>query len=146
MSKKYIVSLWKEEQEQLRAIISKRDAKAVIVKRAYILLAADSNGEGLPDEQIAKRYQVTVRTIEGIRKRFIEEGFDTVLYGKKRTVFKPRLFDGRTEAHLIALRCSHPPQGHCAWTLHLLKERMITLGYVQSISHEWVRQLLKKMN
>ncbi len=91
------------------------------------------------------RYQVTVRTVEGTGKRF-KEGFDIVLYGKKRTVFKPRLFDIRTEAHLIALRCSPPPQGHCAWTLHLLKEHMITLGYVQSISHEWVRQLLKKIN
>ena len=67
-----------------------------------------------------------------------------MVYGKKRTVFKEKLFDGRVEAHLIALRCSDPPQGYSAWTLHLLKDHMVRLGYVESISHESVRQLLKK--
>jgi transposase len=114
------------------------------VKRAYVLLAADERGEGLCDSEIAHRYKVTVRSVEGIRKRFVEEGFKEVVYGKKRTVFKEKLFDGRVEAHLIALRCSDPPKGHSAWTLQLLANHMVRLGYVESISYESVRQLLKK--
>jgi len=146
MAKKYIVSLSKEEQNELQSIIRDRSlkVKAQVLKRAYMLLAADANTERLADEQIATRYRVTVRTVELLRKRYMEEGLETALRGKARTIFKQKIFDGRTEAHLIALRCSAPPKGHSAWTLHLLKERMISLGYVESISHESVRQLLKK--
>jgi transposase len=144
MVKRYIVSLTAGEQNELREIIRRRNEKAQTVKRAYVLLAADENGEGLPDSEIAKRYKVTIRCIEGLRKRFVENGFSEAVYGKKRTVFKEKIFDGRVEAHLIALRCSDPPQGHSAWTLHLLKDHMVRLGYVESISHESVRQLLKK--
>ena len=108
------------------------------------MLAADENGERMCDREIARCYKVTVRSIEGIRKRFVEEGFCQVVYGKKRTVFKEKLFDGRVEAHLFALRCSAPPKGHSAWTLQLLADHMIRLGYVESISYESVRQLLKK--
>ena len=146
MSKKYIVSLSAEEQQKLQALINKRNAKSEVVKRAYILLSADTNGQQLTDEGIAQRYQVTVRTIEGLRKRFVEEGFTNALYGKKRTLFKEKIFDGRVEAHLIALRCSDPPQGRSCWTLQLLAENMVRLGYVESISYESVRQLLKKMS
>ena len=81
---------------------------------------------------------------ERIDKLIVENGFSEAVYGKKRTVFKEKIFDGRVEAHLIALRCSDPPEGHSAWTLHLLKDHMVQLGYVESISHESVRQLLKK--
>ena len=144
MVKKYIVSLTKGEQKELRGIISRRNERAQAVKRAYVLLAADERGENLCDSEIALRYKVTVRSIEGIRKRFVEEGFSTTVYGKQRTVFKEKLFDGRVEAHLVALRCTDPPKGHSAWTLQLLAGRMIRLGYVESISYESVRQLLKK--
>ena len=144
MSKKYIVSLSAEEQKELRGIISKRNEKAQAVKRAYVLLGADENGKGLCDEEIAGRYQMTVRSIEGIRKRFVEEGLSVVVYGRKRTVFKEKRFDGRVEAHLVALRCAEPPKGHSSWTLQLLADHMIRLGYVESISYESVRQLLKK--
>jgi transposase len=144
MVKKYIVSLTEKEQQELRTLISRRNAKAPAVKRAYVLLSADENGDNLPDSEVAHRYRVTIRTVEGIRKRFVEEGFAQVVQGKKRTVFKEKRFDGRVEAHLIALRCSDPPEGHSAWTLHLLKDHMVRLGNVESISHESVRQLLKK--
>lgn len=144
MVKRYIVSLTAAEQNELQGIIRRRSAKAGVVKRAYVLLAADENGENLVDSEIAQRYKVTIRCIEGLRKRFVEEGFEQVVYGKKRTVFKEKTFDGRVEAHLVALRCSDPPEGHSAWTLHLLKDHMVRLGYVESISHESVRQLLKK--
>lgn len=146
MAKKYVVALNKEEQKELQAIIHNRSlkVKAQVLKRAYILLAADEIGEHLSDNKIARQYKVPVRTVELLRKRYVEEGFHHVLYGKPRSIFKHRTFDGRTEAHLIALRCSDPPKGHSGWTLHLLKERMIALGYVESISHETVRQMLKK--
>jgi hypothetical protein len=144
MVKRYIVSLTEGEQNELQDVIRRRNEKAQAVKRAYVLLAADENGEGLPDSEIAKRYKVTIRCIEGLRKRFVENGFSEAVYGKNRTVFKEKTFDGRVEAHLIALRCSDPPQGHSARTLHLRKDQMVRLGYVESISHESVRQLLKK--
>jgi hypothetical protein len=144
MVKKYIVSLTRKEQAELRSVVSRRNEKAQAVKRAYVLLAADENAENLCDSEIALRYHLTIRTIEGIRKRFVEEGFSQVVYGKKRTVFKEKLFDGRVEAYLIALRCSDPPKGHSAWTLQLLAGQMVRLGYVESISYESVRQLLKK--
>ena len=145
MSKKYMVSLREEEQKELRIIIGKRNEKAQAVKRAYVLLGADENGEGLFDTEIARRYKVTVRCIEGIRKRFVEQGYSTVLYGKKRTVFKEKTFDGRVEAHLVALRCAEPPEeGHSAWTLQFLADHMVRLRFVESISYESVRQMLKK--
>lgn len=144
MVKRYIVSLTAAEQNELQDIIRRRNAKAQVVKRAYVLLAADENGENLVDSAIAHCYKVTTRCIEGLRKRFVEEGFEQVVYGKKRTVFKEKTFDGRVEAHLVALRCTDPPEGHSAWTLHLLKDHLVRLGYVESISHESVRQLLKK--
>lgn len=144
MTKKYIVSLTEAERKELKVLLSRRNEKAQAVKRAYVLLSADENGENLCDSEIAGRYKVTVRCIEGLRKRFLENGFSEAVYGKKRTVFKEKTFDGRVEAHLVALRCSDPPQGHSAWTLHLLKDHLVCLGYVESISHESVRQLLKK--
>jgi transposase len=144
MVKRYIVSLTEAEQTELQDLIGRRNEKAQAVKRAYVLLAADEKGDNLADSAIAQRYKVTIRCIEGLRKRFVEEGLKQVVYGKKRTVFKEKTFDGRVEARLIALRCSQPPQGHSAWTLHLLKDHLICLGYVESISHESVRQLLKK--
>src|SRR3954453_23937634 len=108
--KKYIISLTTSEQQELKVLIGKRNEKAEVAKRAYVLLAADENGVHLSDAHIAERYQLTTRCIEGLRKRFIEEGFSSVVYGKKRTVFKDKLFDGRVEARLIALRCSDLPR------------------------------------
>src|SRR3712207_1715938 len=122
MVKKYIVSLTKAEQKELKGIISKRNEKAQAVKRAYVLPAADENGEGLCDSEIALRYKITVRSVEGLRQRFVEEGFYPTVYGKKRTAFKEKLSRGRGEAHLVALRCSTPPQGHSARTLQLLAD------------------------
>jgi hypothetical protein len=144
MVKKYIVTLAKEERKELRSLISRRNANAQAVKRAYVLLAADEKSENLCDSEITRRYKVTVRAVEGMRKRFVEDGFSQVVSGKKRTVFKEKLFDGRVEAHLVALRCSDPPKGRSAWTLQLLADHMVRLGYVESISYESVRQLLKK--
>jgi transposase len=145
MQKIYHVDLSKAEQKELSEIISKRAVQSESVKRAYVLLAADRNGEKRwKDEQIASTYQVSQRTVERIRERFVMDGVQTVLKGKAREYKGVRVFDGEVEAKLIALRCSDPGEGHNHWTLRLLSDKMVELEYVESISHESVRQMLKK--
>jgi transposase len=144
MAKKYRVTLSEEEQTQLKDIIHKRSEKSVQVKRSYILLAADENGEGLNDEAIRVRYRVGLRTVERIRELFVVEGLAAALQGKKRSVYKEKVFDGRVEAHLVALRCSDPPTGYQQWSMRLLAQQMVELQYVEHMSHESVRQVLKK--
>jgi hypothetical protein len=146
--KRYIVTLSDEEQEQLRAIIDKRSSKSQIVKRAFVLLSLDENriGGRLSDKEIRERYLVGQRMIEHLRQRFVMESFDIALNGKKRTKFKEKTFDGRVEAKLVVLRCSDAPEGRQKWSLRLLAETMEEMGEVASISHESVRQILKKTN
>ena len=145
MNKKYGVTLTDQEQEKLQALIKRGREQAVSVKRAYILLAADENGEKCwTDEQICETYHVGLRTVERLRQRLVEEGVEKALEGKKREVFKEPVLDGKVEAHLIALRCSDPPLGSAKWSLRLLSEQMVKLEYAEHISHESVRQLLKK--
>jgi len=147
MGKKYRVTLTAAEQQSLQELIARRSAKALVVKRAYLLLAADENGpQQWNDVQISSTYHVGVRTVERARQRFVEDGFEIAVYGKPREVYSEKVFDGEVEAHLVALRCSDPPAGHARWTLHLLADRMVELNYVPGISHESVRQLLKKTN
>jgi transposase len=148
MRRKYFVTLTKQEQTQLREIISKRSSKSVIVKRAYVLLALDENNPSgrKSDEEIRSSYQVAQRTIERLRQRFVEDGFEIALNGKKQTCFKEKSFDGRVEAELVTLRCSDAPDGYEHWTLRLLAETLAENKVVESISHETVRQILKKTN
>ena len=145
MAKIYRVTLSEAEQNLLKEIIRKRDSKSLQVKRSYILLAANENGEHLADQLISQRYQVSIRSIERLRERFVEEGLAVALQGKKRTVYKEKLFDGRVEAQLVALRCSAPPSGYQQWSMRLLAEKMVELQYVEHMSHESVRQVLKKI-
>lgn len=143
--KKYRVTLTDEERDQLKAIISKRKADSQAVKRAYVLLAADENQTGwLKDDQIQKTYQVSIRSIERLRERFVEDGLAIALNGKKREKYKDKVFDGIVEAHVIALRCSQPPSGHVRWTVRLLAQQMVELQYVETIGRETVRKMLKK--
>jgi len=148
MAKKYCVTLTDDEREHLEDLIERRSNNARPVKRAFMLLKTDQS-QGAPawtDERIAESYNVSVRTVERLRQRFVEDGFDVALYGKKREPTKEKLFDGQVEAHLVALRCSEPPEGLARWSLRLLADKMVELDYVESISHESVRQLLKKTN
>lgn len=145
MAKKYIISLTEEEQQYLQGLIARRSEKSAVVKRAYALQAAAINGPmKWPDPKISQVYGLRIRTIEKLRQRFVEDGFETVIKGKPQLRFKDKIFDGKVEAHLVALRCGNPPEGNKCWTLHLLKEMMIALGHVESISHETIRQMLKK--
>lgn len=143
---KYIVTLEKEEQEKLREVIAKRSSKSEIVKRAFVLLSLDENAEveKKSDEEIRRDYRVGRRTIERLRKRFVEEGFEMALNGKPQTKFREKKIDGRVEAKLIALRCSETLAGNQKWSLRLLAETLIANGEIESISHESVRQMLKK--
>ena len=145
--KKYIVRLSGEEQKSLKALISSGKGPARMFTRARILLKADvgEGGPGWPDERIAEALDVTVQTIERVRKQLVEEGLDAVLSRRKyiQKVSRKKL-DGDAEAHLIALACSETPKGYIRWSLRLLADRMVELGYVESISHEAVRRVLKK--
>jgi hypothetical protein len=106
MTKRYPVTLTAEEPSFLDAIISKRSEKSAVVKRAFVLLAADANGEKQwTDSRISESYGLKTGSIEKIRQRFVEDGLQTVLQGKPRSRFKPKTFDGKVEAHLIAIRC-----------------------------------------
>jgi len=147
MAKKYHVTLTDRERAELADIIRRRSEKSLPVIRSYILLAADMNGDKCwTDACISDTYGVRIITVERTRKRFVEEGFDIAVRGKKRDVFREKILDGNTEAHLIALRCSEPPSGYARWTLRLLSDKMVELEYTEHISHESVRQILKKRN
>lgn len=134
-----------EEQEHLKNIIRSRKPSAPQVKRSYVLLAADENGQKKwTDARIRETYGPGIRTIERLRRRFVEDGLATALNGKPRPATREKVFDGRVESHLVALRCSDPPPGQDSWSLRLLADKMVELEYVEGISHESVRQLLKK--
>jgi transposase len=149
MTKKYRVTLEAEERDQLRQLLSKGKADVRRLKHAQILLAADEAGGGpaQTDDQIAQTLDVGRATVERIRQRFVEEGLALSLspYRTPNRIYKTK-FDGRQEAHLIAMACSTPPEGRSRWTLSLLADQMVELKHVNSVSRETVRQTLKKMS
>lgn len=144
--KKYIVSLTEEERSQLQAVVKKLRGTSQKVKRANILLKADeSGGTGWTDAKIAEACDCTTKTVENIRQRFVEEGFDETLNGKKRT--QPpvaKLLDGNQEAKIIALRLGDPPKGYGKWSLRLLARRVVELQIADTVSYQTVRRTLKK--
>lgn len=145
MAKFYHVHLTEEERLHLKTMLKNNYQNTERSKRCFILLGADENGDKKwSDEEISNSYGMSVKTIARLRKRFIEGGVQMALYGKKKELERTKIFDGRVEANLIALRCSKVPPGHSGWSLRLLADKMIELNYVESISHETVRQLLKK--
>lgn len=145
--KKYIVRLSRDERKTLTKLITSGRGSARLFARAHILLKSDqgADGPGWPDDRISEALEVTVQTVERIRKQLVEEGFDAVLARHPYTQKVSRKkIDGVVEAHLIALACSEPPTGRARWSLRLLADRVVKLGYVDSLSHEAVRQALKK--
>lgn len=145
MEKKYIVRLSEEERLELKKVVKKLKGSPQKVKRAQILLKSDIEGPNWTDAKIAEAFDCRTKTVENIRQRLVTEGFDVVLNGKKRDEPPtPKLLTGEQEAQLIAMRLGEPPDGYGHWTLRLLRDRVIELGIVESISHETVRQTLKK--
>jgi transposase len=140
--KKYLVTLTGEERQHLEQLLAKGKAAARTRQHAQALLQADQPA-GWKDADIAEAFGLSVRTVERLRQRFVEEGLDAAL--KPKPVPRlPRKIDGTVEAHLVALACSDPPAGRQRWTLRLLADRLVELDLVESISHEGVRQALKK--
>jgi transposase len=146
MQKKYIVRLSQEEREILGAIVKKFKGSSQKVRRAQVLLKADADGPAWIDERIAEAFGCRRQTVEGIRQRFVEAGFEATLEGKKRE-HPPieKLLDGKQEAAVIALRLGPPPKGYAHWTLRLLARKVVELEIVEDISYETVRRTLKKM-
>ena len=147
--KKYIVRLTPEERTTLKKLLTSGRGSGRMFTRIRILLKADQSEQGpaWPDEQISDAFDVTVQTIEKVRKQLVEEGFDAVLSRRQyRQKLSRKKIDGDVAAHLVALCCSDPPKGRIRWTLRLLADKVVELGYVDSISYEAVRQTLKKTN
>lgn len=143
--KKYIVRLTEEERESLKALVTKGRASARKIRHAQVLLKVDADGPKWTDEQTAEAFGIRANTVRDIRQRFVEEGLDAALDRKRRD--EPptrRKLDGAGEARLIALACGEPPEGRARWTLRLLAGQMVELAIVDGISHETVRQTLKK--
>jgi transposase len=141
--KKHIVKLTPEERDELEQMLSSGEERVRKLTRARILLKAD---EGWTDGAISQALDVGRATVERIRRRFVEEGLEVALNRRPSTREYERLIDGKAEAHLIALACSAPPEGHKLWTLRMLAEKLVALEQVniESVSHETVRQVLKK--
>jgi transposase len=147
--KKYKITLTAEERKSLQELISAGKAASKKLLHARILLKADASATGPAwiDARIAEAFEVSTRTVERLRERFVEQGLEGAL-GRKpqdRPSREPVL-DGKAEARLIALACSTPPQGRIRWTLRLLADRLVELEVVDTISTETVRRTLKKMN
>lgn len=145
MPKKYIVRLNESERNQLRAVVRKLSGSSQKVRRAQILLKADVTGSNWTDVRIAEAFDCRPKTVEDIRKRLVERGFEETLNGKqRRSSPTPKRFDGEQEAQVIALRLGTPPKGYSHWSLRLLARKVVELSIVESVSHETVRQTLKK--
>jgi transposase len=148
LAKKYLVRLTEDERADLGSLIHKGKVAAHKRLHAEILLKADISelGESWPDKQISEAYGISTRTVERVRERLVREGLESALNRAEPTQARKRKIDGENEAHLVALLCGDAPEGRSRWTLRLLGQRMVELGYVESIAHETVRQALKKMS
>jgi len=145
MRKKYVVRLSDEERTELQQVVKKLNGTSQKVRRAQVLLQADADGPGWTDERIAEAFGCRVQTVEKIRQRLVERGFRETLDGAKRE--KPpteKRLSGEQLAQVIAMRLGSPPAGYASWTLRLLAREVVALELVDSISHETVRQTLKK--
>ncbi len=147
--KKYIVTLTRDERETLGALIAKGKHRSQKILNALILLGCDEGDHQVSrstNEEMSRILSISMRKIDRVKKRFIEEGFDIALNGRKGTRIYAKKIDGDFEAHLIAVSCSDPPEGFARWSLRLLAERVVELEYIDAVSHETVRRILKKTN
>lgn len=144
----YRIKLTKVEVDELMTIINKGSHTSQTFRTAYVLLNCDEGkySQKVTNEQISKVLKIGMRTIDRIKKRFIEDGFESVLERKPTSRIYEKKVDGDVEAKLVALCCSAPPKGRARWSLRLLSEKMVELKYVDSISHVTVREVLKKTN
>jgi transposase len=147
--KKYVVTLTKDERETLNNLVSKGKHQSQKILNALILLDCDTGEFQVgrsTNEEISRVLNISMKKIDRVKKRFVEEGFDLALDKRKADRIYEKKADGEFEAHLIALSCSEPPEGFSRWSLRLLADKAVELNYIDSISHEAVRRILKKMN
>jgi len=143
MRKMYIVRLTDQERAELQSVVKRLKGTGQKVRRAQILLKADADGPNWTDERIAEAFSCRTRTVERLRQRLVEFGFDETLHRVERA--QPpveKLLTG--EARIIATRLGPPPKGYANWTLRLLARKVVELQIVDSVSYETVRRTLKK--
>ena len=145
---RYTIKLTKAEVEELHSIINKGSHSSQTFRTAYILLNCDEgeHSDKVTNEQISKVLKIGMRTIDRVKKKFIEEGFEGALERRLSSRVYETKTDGDVEAKLVTLCCSEPPKGFAKWSLRLLADKMVELKYVESISHVTVRSVLKKTN
>jgi len=144
---KYVVTLTKDERKALSDITSKGKQRSQKILNALILLNCDEGElqtESSTNEEMARVLHISMRKIDRVKKRFVEEGLDAALDKKVGSRIYAKKTDGDFEAHLIALSCGEPPEGFARWSLRLLADKVVELNYIDSISHETVRRILKK--
>ena len=146
MMKRYCVSLTPEHRSRLESLVAAGTAPTRSVTHARILLKADQSpaGAAWTDARIAEALDISIPTVERVRRRYVLEGLDAALVHRPPARHRPRRLDGDQEAHLVALACSPVPSGHARWTLRLLADRMVELQYTDTVSYETVRTTLKK--
>ena len=145
--KKFIVTLTEEERKSLTELTSKGKHRSQKILYALTLLACDEGEyqrKRSKNEEIARVLNTSMRKIDRVKKRFVLDGLDVALHGRKGSRVYAKKADGDFEAHLVALSCSNPPEGFARWTLRLLADKVVELDYIDSISHETVRRVLKK--
>jgi hypothetical protein len=148
MTKRHHVTLTAADRDRLQQVLKARQSSPRQRTRARILLLADTTQSdgATPDAVISQRARTSPATVERVRRRFATDGLEAALAHRPQLHRKEPVLDGEAEAHLVALVCGAPPDGQQRWTLHLLQETLIERGYTDTVSHETVRQRLKKMN
>ena len=147
-SLKYVIELSAQDKAELIDIVTKGKSPARTILRANILLASDRGSERyMTVSEISKAYHTTPTTVQTVRTSYCEKGLEATINRKKReTPPVPAKVTGEVEAHVIALACGEPPEGYSRWTLLLLADKAVELGYIESISHVTISTILKKMN
>lgn len=147
--KKYKVTLTEAERYNLESTSSKGNHRSQKVLNALILLSCDEGDfqrKRSKNEEISRVLNISMKKIDRVKKRFVEAGFEVAVNGCKSKRIYAKKADGDFEAHLVALSCGKPPQGHCRWSLRLLADKAVELEYIDAVSYETVRQVLKKTN
>jgi transposase len=145
--KKYIVTLTREEREILGGFTSKGKHRSQKVVNSLILLGSDEGEfqtKRSPNKEIARVLNISMKKIDRVKKRFVEDGIDIALNGQRGNRIYAKKADGDFEAHLVAVSCSDPPEGFTRWSLRLLADKVVELNYIDSVSHETIRRILKK--
>ena len=144
---RYTVILTEDERKSLLELASKGKHSSQQILNALILLNCDKsecNVNHSTNEEISRVLNISMKKIDRVKKRFVEEGLEVALNGKESDRIYTKKVDGDAEAHLVALSCSQPPEGFARWSLRLLADKAVELGYFEDISHETVRCTLKK--